>query len=189
MAAGGDPQIKGLAFRSTLDALEALRGEAAVASVLERAPADVAERIRIGEIVPTAWYPVPWYAALLAAIGDEPDGDALLREIGRVSARADFTRVHRVLLRMLSPATIMKVVGRVYGRYFTRGRIVVVDAANGYLRVRWTDCQGFNRPMWLDAFGAATMLLELAGVRDLDVRLLAGGQDRDTTMEVEARYA
>lgn len=182
------PRIKGLAFRSTLSALEALRGADAVARALDRMPPELATKVRHGEVVPSAWVPVAWYAALLDAIRGEPEGDALLREIGRVSAQADMTGIHRALYRMLGPTTIMKVVGRVYGRYFTRGSVRVVSSATGYLRVRWVDCQGFNRAMWLDAYGAATMILELAGVHDLSLRLLAGGQEGDTTMEVEARY-
>lgn len=183
-----EARIKGLAFSSSIGALEAIRGPEAVARVMERMPEELASAIRRGEVMPNGWYPIDWYAAFLEGVSGEPEGDELLLEVGRVSTDHDFNRIHRILLRRLTPSTIMKVVGRVYGRYFTRGSIEVVESGRGYLRVRWVDCQGFNRPMWLDAFGAAQKILELSGARDLDVRLIAGGREGDTTMDVEARY-
>jgi hypothetical protein len=53
-----EPRVKGVSFRSVLQALEALRGSEVVKNCTSQLPADLAEAFQYGTILASGWYPI-----------------------------------------------------------------------------------------------------------------------------------
>ncbi|MBX3184362.1 MAG: hypothetical protein KF915_17165 [Polyangiaceae bacterium] len=182
-----EPMIKGLAFSSVVGTLEKLRGSGAVQELMDGLPPELAVRIRQQQILVAGWYPVADYRELLAGLRGL-GGDALLREVGAESIRSDLNSIHRMLLRMLSPSTLVMISQRMFSRYFTRGCIVATERGDNYLHAHYTDCQGWSRDIWVEQFAGAETFLQLAGVRSISVRRLQGGREGDTEALLEVRW-
>lgn len=180
--------IKGLAFTSVISALKTLRGEAGVESLFVLLPHGIAQRFEQREFLVAGWYPVAVYCQLLAGVR-ELGGETFLREIGASSMRADLTSIHRLLLKLLSPSTLIGISQRMFPRYFTMGKIELISKQEHQLRARYSECRGWSRDMWVEQFAAAETFLQLAGTKAVSVRLLLGGRESDTEAVIEARWS
>jgi len=180
--------IKGLAFNSVVSAVRSLKGEAGVEDVLAAVPPGIAQRLRQREFLVAGWYPVASYCQLLVGVR-QLGGEAFLREIGAASMRADLTSIHRLVLKLLSPSTLMSISQRMFPRYFTMGKIELVSKEDRYLRARYSECQGWSREMWVEQFAGAETFLQLAGAKAVSVRPVLGGRQGDTEAVIEARWS
>jgi hypothetical protein len=180
--------IKGLAFASVVSAVRALRGDAGVEALLAVLPSGIAQRIRQGEFLVAGWYPVASYCQLLAGVR-QLGGEALLREIGATGMRADLTSIHRLVLKLLSASTLISVSQRMFPRYFTLGKIELLSKDERSMRVRYFECKGWSRDMWVEQFSGAETFLQLAGLKAVSVRPLLGGREGDTEAVIEARWS
>lgn len=187
MAGSTEPHIKGLAFHSVLTALESLEGPEAVSRALEAA-GSVGRRIAHGEVVAASWAPVAWYREMWEGIASLGGGEALARRIGRASILADMNRVHRFMIRALSPATVTTVSARMWSRYFDTGGMKVESSSERYLRVRWHDCKGWSRMIWVEQFAGSEAFLELTGAKGVRLGVLEGGRDGDDFALTEATW-
>lgn len=185
--AGAEPLIKGLAFNSVVEAVRSLRGEAGLQEFFACLPKGLALRLKQQEILVSGWYPVATYCELMAGVR-RMGGEAFLREVGAVSMKSDLTSIHRLLLRMLSPTTLMSISQRMFPRYFTMGKIETAEKGDHYLRARYSGCRGWSRDMWVEQFAGAECFLQLAGAKAVTFRALLGGRDGDTEAVVEARW-
>jgi hypothetical protein len=183
-----ESRVKGLAFRSAIRALAALRGEDARTRAIEAMNPEVGQPLRYGAIIAPQWYPVALYRELwrgiLAATGEGPE---IARLIGRESTRSDLNLVHKLIMRMLSPQTIAAAGTRLFSSFYEPGKAEIESRA-GYSRARYTHCPGFDRCMWVECLGASEIVLELAGAKNVRCRIVRGGHDGDHFAEVEAHW-
>lgn len=184
----GDPKVKGLAFRSVLKSLEALRGQVAVAAALGAMDPEVADAYRRNTILATGWYPIAWYREAFRAIVATTSPE-LPRAIGAEAIRADLDGVHKLMLRMLSPETAFSLSSKLFGKYYDTGSLRIAEGRNGFTRAEAGGCTGRDRNMWLELLGSSERVLELAGARHVRMRITSGGSDQDDHCTLEAHWA
>ena len=174
--------MKGVAFRSVMRAVETLHGNAAVESALSKLPSDLERAFRYQVILASSWYPIAWYRELLKAVQSAAGpGERVLFEIGRQCARQDMTGVYKLGFKLLSPQAVLGLATRLFSNYYDTGRSRLLESRTGFAHAQWSDCVGFDKNMWSEAFGAAEMFMELAGARNIRTRIIAGGGDSDET--------
>ena len=187
---GEGPQVKGVAFRSVIRALDVLRGPDIVARAVTAMPEELGSALRYGSLVAAAWYPIDWYRSTWAGVvAGAGEGNGLVQEIARECIRSDLSGVYRVFTRLLAPHTLFSVTPRFFANYYSHGRFEILESRAGYARARWTDCIGWDYFMWLEMNGACEETLTQAGARGARFRVLTGGRDGDTTMEGEAHWS
>ena len=185
----GEPHVKGVSFRSVLQALEALRGGEVVKNCTSQLPSDLAEAFQYGTILASGWYSIQWYRALLdSARKAACSGEQFLYQIGRQCMLQDTTGVYRAVFNLLSPQTVIRVTPRLFNNYYDTGKCSIIEAKSGYAHARWIDCEQFDRNMWCEIFGGAEKLLELAGAKHVRTRILEGGGDGDATAELVGHW-
>ena len=185
-----EPQVKGIAFKGILAALERLHGKPTLEAVKHELPPGVARLIEYRAIVTGNWYPLSQYALMFEAVKKVlKRGPDVARELSREATLDDFRGIYRILTFVLSPEFLMKRAPGIWSRYYDSGRIEVLDARDGYAIAKWSDCRGFNRTLWEDAFGGAQAILEACGARDVRWTVLAGGDDGDERAEIMAHWS
>ena len=186
---GAGPQVKGVAFRSSLDAFKRLRGPVAFDAVRPYLPPDFADALDRGLILHSGWYPLEWYSGMFAAMrAGTGEGRELLTALGATSVEIDFRGVYRALLRLISPERLFARSASIFSRYFSAGRYEVVESRPGFVRGRWTDCQGFDANLWAEVIGSSRRMLELAGAKGVVAQVVAGGKDGDDFLEVTGTW-
>lgn len=185
----GRSQVKGVAFKTVIWSLEQLSGAPKVTASLERMSPPVRDALRYGEVVPSGWYPVQWYAALLQAIVDTSTGGAdVIRNIAALAIDRDITGVYRFLVEHLSPATVASLVCKLFPRYYSSGHVRVEAEGSKHFRVYITDCAGFTELIWQEIYASGKHLVARSGAKNAKYYVLEGGKDGDTRMIVDARW-
>src|ERR1700727_27074 len=125
---GFEMRQKGVAIRSTLQAIANLYGEASLARVKGALPEAVRAQIE-PRVLPVAWYPIAVSAAIHEAIRDAlGDGNwEISHTIGIEAARIDFTGVYRVFLRSMQYDTMWDRAQRAWTNYNSHGETRWVD--------------------------------------------------------------
>jgi hypothetical protein len=156
---------KGVAFRSTLLAIERLHGEGAVARVKDAMPER--HRASMENILAVNWYPIEVSAALHVAIRDTI-GRGEWREshrLGVEAARIDFTGIYRAVLRAIQYDTIWDRMERAWTTYMSGGNAKWEERGHGTMRGYVEGVAGFNNGMWLATAGRMEGLLLLSGAK------------------------
>jgi hypothetical protein len=183
-ATPGEVRCKGVMFRSTLNALDRLRGEGAADRALALLSPEVSHALR-GGLVATGWYPVAWlrelHDAAQRACGSGPQ---LARAIGYEAARADFRGVYRFLASLLAPEKLIELTPRIWDG----GRTQFTEAREGMSSGRYTECRGFDHNIWESIIGGSIAILEIGGAKNVRIRVVTGGGDGDDAMECEGRW-
>jgi hypothetical protein len=178
-----EPQVKGLAFKGILNALQRMHGPHAVERVREQLPS-VARLIVSGN-----WYPISTYKRLLSTVVETLGGaPAAIRAVSREATLDDFRGIYRVLTFVLSPESLMKRAPGVFNRYYDTGTLAILDARDGMVRAQYSGCTGFDHLMWEDVTGGSVAILEACGARDIQVRTLSGGTDKDDHLLIDATW-
>ncbi len=186
-----DNRCKGIVFTTFVHVLEGAKGKDVLQATLNHPEAlEVADVIRHGGIVRGAWYPLDWYRGLhRAGLAITRDAE-LPRTIGRISTIEDMAGgFFKIVLSVLSPQFVMSASAKVLNRYYERGTMSVSEKAKGRARASLTGCVGFDRNIWLDVAGGCEAALEVAGARDVKLRILSGARDGDEGAEFEALWS
>jgi hypothetical protein len=77
---------------------------------------------------------------------------------------------------------------RVFNTYYDTGRFEIVSAERGHVQARCGNCVGWDHNMWMELAGSCESLLEIAGARDVELRLVSGGLDGNAYAVFEARW-
>jgi hypothetical protein len=177
----GEPQVKGLAFRGILNAVERLHGASALEAVKRLLPPTL--------LVSGNWYPIDQYKQLLAAaLQVVGPGPTAIRTVSREATLDDFRGIYRVLTFVLSPEFLMKRAPGLFNRYYDTGKLAILEARDGLVRARYTECAAFNRLMWEDVVGGSVGVLEACGARDIQLHVLDGGGDGDAHLSLDATW-
>jgi hypothetical protein len=189
-ASSTEPKVKGVAFRTIDLCFERLRGVEARDRAREAMPRELADAFRYYTLLAASWYPISWYRETFRAFrASSNDGPDLPREIGRLAARHDMSGVHKqILARIISPQALLSISQRVFSTYYNTGRLEIVNSERGYVQVRCGNCVGWDHNMWMELIGSCESLLEIAGARRVETRILAGALDGYAHASLEARW-
>jgi hypothetical protein len=141
-------------------------------------------------VLATSWYPISWYLdALRAFRAANGDGPELVRQIGYQSVKRDMRSFHKMIFaRIVSPQMLLSIAGRLFSSYYDTGTFQVVQSSRGYVWVRLDGCTGFDQNMWTEIYASCMCHLELAGAKEVRLRVKSGGHEGDTAMELEAHW-
>jgi len=185
----GAMRTKGVALLGVLRSFEALHGPAAYRTALASLPDELRDRIRLKSILGGSWYPIDEYRQIhLAAQRATGRGPDLARDLSREATLDDFRGIYRLLTFVLSPHGMLRKAPSAWSRYYDAGRVEIRDARDDHAIARFCDCDGFDTTLWQDVIGGCLGVLEACGGKEITFRVLAGGGDGDTAMEVETRW-
>jgi hypothetical protein len=178
------PRVKGHAFRSVMTSARNLRGDPFVDRAVQRVP-EATQRM-LPAVVVGGWYPTAAYRDLLGALRDEAGSTEIVREIGRACTDADVGSVWRVVIKLVSPESVLAGSGRYFSNIYSQGAVTIVDRRRGHAIASWDGCAGFGALMWEEIVASSGRLLELAGAQDVRLHVLSGGGDDEPSMRLEA---
>ncbi len=113
-----------------------------------------------------------------------------MRAIGYRSLKLDMASVYKqFVMRFLSPQILLGFSGRLFNTYYDTGTFEVMESHQGSVAVRCSGCIGWDHNMWTEIAGGSVALLELSRAKDVRLRVLSGGRDGDTTLEMAAYWS
>jgi len=182
-------EMKGLSILNYPVVLGELRGPSVRDDMLGRLPDDLRHKLQDGEIVANGWYPVTWKCALHEA-GRVVTGDAsLARAMGYEMTKRDLRGIYSMLLRYtVSPRTALTLTARLLGRYLRPARLEVAELGPCAVRFSFSEGDGFTYELWEDVVGGSLATLEIAGARQVVVRIESGGRTGDAAAIGVARW-
>jgi hypothetical protein len=137
-------------------------------------------------ILPSVWYPIAWHRELLRFVADD-GGAPGLREAVRRSTRDNVRTIHRALMRVMSPDTLITRSARIFGSFF-EGQCEARPRGPGLSWVTWTDCHGFDTNCWIAQRESVEELMAMAGAKVTRRAVLEGGRATDTSMVMELAW-
>jgi hypothetical protein len=186
----GVNRCAGACFLSFAEIVREQHGAAAWGRIEAALDAELREALQHGAIVERGWYPLNWYRHLHTVAQQTLGQDVVLAAtVGRLSIRRDMTTgASRLLVKVLSPQTIIAKAAHVFGSYYEGGRVSILEKNGSRVRVRWTHCADFDRNIWADVFGGCVGALEAAGARHVVTSPIDGGGDEDEQAVVDLTW-
>lgn len=185
----GDMEVKGLALHSVASAMAELRGDAFKERAVQgMSIAEARDGMRYGGVIASGWYPASWYRDLLRSAIAVEGLPSFAREIGRTSTKREIKGVHRLLFKVVSIESLIKISARFFGGYFRNASFTVEALAPGMVRTHHSDCRGFDSACWNEQIGVIEQLIVEAGVKSPRYTRISGGGDGDHGMVVEWQW-
>jgi hypothetical protein len=186
----GEPRVKGVAFRTVDTIFAQLRGDGDRDQARTLMRPEVRDAFASGLVLPASWYPIDWYKDMLRAFRAAGGGSLeVIRAIGQRAAQHDMAGLHKQLfVRVVSPQLLLTRSSRLFNTYYEHGNFEVAESRKGHVRVRCSNCLGWDQNMWTELIGSAGALLTMAGAQDVVLRITAGGKDGDSDMEAVAYW-
>jgi hypothetical protein len=186
-----EPRVKGVSFRTVYTVFGELRGQEALERALGLMKPELSEAYRKNTILAASWYPISWYRDALSSYRRSVhEGLELMRAIGYRSLMLDMASVYKqFVVRFLSPQLLLGFSGRLFNTYYDTGKFEVIESQKGSVSVRCSGCIGWDQNMWTEITGGSVALLELSRAKDVRLRVLSGGKDGDTTLEMVAYWS
>jgi hypothetical protein len=181
----GEVRVKGTTLLNVLAAIEKVEGGAA-GDLLQKLDGELATAVQTRSIIAAGWYPVAWHRRILGEVVGR-GGSIELREVVRTSTRESVSSVHRLIMRALSPETLLKQSSRIFSSFF-EGTLGVRSETPGLVHIEWRHCIGFDRTCWQAQVLTVDELVAMTGSRVKSRNVLAGGGDLDAGMVVELRW-
>jgi hypothetical protein len=98
----------------------------------------------------------------------------------------DLNGIYRAFMRLASPAHVLQAGARIFSTYLRPGKYRVVEMREGFVRVEFSECYGFDPNMWLDVIGGCEAVLEAAGARSVRLHIETGGREGSSTCSAVA---
>lgn len=183
----GVNRCKGVCFLDFAEIVREQHGDDAWARIQQGMDSEVRDALTHGAIVVGGWYPLSWYRHLHLVAQEVLGADiSLATTVGRLSTYRDLVSgVNRLLVRAMSPQTVIARAAHVFGSYYESGRVAIVEKEETRVRARWTHCAEFDRNIWADVFGGCVGALEAAGARHVSTARVDGGDDGDEEAVVD----
>lgn len=161
---------KGFTLRGAVSFVESRFGEGAMAKVLLLVEPELRE-VLSGPIQASAWYPFRFQVGLYEAIDKAfGRGDlALCREIGRHTAEAEANTFHKVLIKLASLKSWLKVAGSMWGMYYSEGRLKVEEMSDTGGTLSVTAFHPISKAFCEDLAGWLQKTAEMSGKRQVTV--------------------
>jgi hypothetical protein len=181
----GEIRVKGTTLLNVLAAIQKVEGEVAD-DLVRKLDGDLATALQTKSIISAGWYPVAWHRRLLGGVV-EHGGSIELSEVVRTSTRESMSSIHRLVVKMFSPETLLKQSSRIFSSFF-EGTLGVASDAPGVVRIEWKHCVGFDKTCWQAQVLTVDELVAMTGARVRGRQVLAGGGDADANMALELRW-
>ncbi len=181
--------MKGVSIRNYRLVLASLRGEDTAEKMMSLLPESLRKALREGSIGATQWCPVAWKRELHRAGALATGEPFLARTMGQEMTRRDLNSIYRAFMRLASPQTVLKAGARIFSTYLRPGKYQVVEMRDGFVRVEFVECQGFDSNMWLDVLGGCMAVLEAAGAQSVRLRIDHGGGEGGSTCSAVGWWA
>lgn len=161
-----DSQAKGTNFSGTLQSLKEIRGQNAVDVAVDNLRGPLRDQVRLRQLVPVGWYSAADFGELLRAIDATTGGGVqLIRDLARATTERDFTGLHRMVVRLLSPSTVAQHSHRLLQLYF-RGGSIDVDSKPHVVTIRFRGWHGFTPLLWEDLAASSEAILHVVGAKN-----------------------
>lgn len=119
---------------------------------------------------PATWYPIELHLELLDLVLRHVYGgdDGAFEQMATASVHDDLRGLHKVLLKVRSPAWALQQAERSFRAYFSYGEIELCDptAVSGVLRLTM---EPSSHALWLGIAGGARAFLEASGANGIEV--------------------
>jgi predicted hydrocarbon binding protein len=163
-------QSKGFTLRGAAGFVEANYGAGAMEKVLPLLEPELRELLG-GPIMASAWYPFRFQVGLYEAIDKAfGRGDlALCRDIGRHTAEAEANTFHKVLIKVASLKSWLKVAGSMWGMYYSTGSLIAEDVGDAGGTMKVTGFNPISKAFCQDLAGWLQRTAEMSGKRDVVV--------------------
>lgn len=157
---------KGFTLKGALAFAEARFGPGSRERLLDGAPPELTEVLR-STVLASAWYPFAAQVALYEAIDRTfGRGDlALCRDIGRFTAEAEASALHKLILKFASLEAWLKAAGGMWGQYYNTGRLVTEGFSPDGGGVRIAEFNPVSKAFCMDFSGWLEKTAELSGKR------------------------
>lgn len=163
-------QVKGVAIRSLLAAIEVAFG----AGALTRVTSALSDEIRVQlepVVLASSYYPIAVSAAIHEAIRHELGGDSLNanRRVGAEAARRDFSGIYRVFIRVADYRRLLEGIERAWRQYNSQGVVEWQHITGHEARCSIRDVDGYTEAMWHSIAGRLESMLLLSGAKHATV--------------------
>jgi hypothetical protein len=155
-------------------------------ALLKRLDGELLEALQTNSLGPTVWYPVSWHRRILGFVTDDLGADQLGTVVRR-STRENIGTVHRALMRILSPETLIGRSAMIF-RTFFEAKCEVETRGPGRAAVSWLGCHGFDRNCWIAQLLTVEELVSMTGAQQVRRNVLRGGRDNDSDMLIEVTW-
>ncbi len=183
-----EAQIKGICFRSFLQAADQIRGSGASDAILYRLQHDVRSHYRSGAIVVGGWYPANWYASLHDAAQEVAGGGSgFAREIGKVTTEQDINTVFRFVLGLMSPLLLFRHADKILGAYCKGLRIEESCFEEGRIQLTLRG-RSITPLIWDEWLGGAIYLLGQARAKGASGQRTGGTRVEDGRTKFDLRW-
>lgn len=179
-------RVKGSVLLGVMGAAERNVPKLEVTLLTSHLGGELVERIRTHSILATGWYPVAWHRALLGALV-EHGGPIALREVVQRATYESVSSIHRLLVRALSPETLIQQGARLFSSFF-EGTLVMQPREPGLTQIVWSGCHGFDKVCWMAQGHTVEKLVAMTGAKLKRRNVLAGGGDGDDGMVLQLSW-
>jgi hypothetical protein len=171
-------RVKGINFITFLEAISRSYGPLARQRIEQEAPGELGNALRFGGIVAGGWYKIGWYRALWHLIGEQFALDeAGVRRLSHKATAIGVNVVYRTLAKVTTPTILISISARIFGYYFDKGQLAVLESEPGRAVAEWTNCNGFDTYVWNHVAGGTIYFLGVAGAKTVEFNRLGGGGD------------
>lgn len=178
-------EIRGAAFHSFLEAVEATEGAPAARTVLEKLPAELRARLGHGEVTRLGFFPVTEYELLHEALhGTVGGGFSYARSLGRRTTEIDLRGIVRFVLAFGSPELLVRYADRVFRSYFRGTEILQRELAPRRHRFCWRGFAEAGPYTRAESVGSVGYLIEACGGRDVAVTPVRPTRRSDFEFEI-----
>jgi len=179
--------VKGTVLWGVINALERGVGPECRSTILKDLTGELGEGVQTRSIIATGWYPIAWHRELLGSVLRH-GGPTALRDTVKLSTRENVSTIHRILVRMLSPDTLLKQGTRLFSSFFEAKAVTTQDKP-GFSKIEWIGCRGFDKNVWQAQTQSVEELVAMAGAKVKRRTVLSGGSDLDDSMVLELVYS
>lgn len=161
---------KGFTLRGAMSFVEARFGPGSMEKVMGLVEPDLREALS-GPIHPSSWYPFRFQVGLYEAIDRAfGRGDfALCREIGRHTAESEANTFHKVLIKLASLKSWLKVAGSMWGMYYSLGKLGVVEMGDTGGTMSVTSFHPISKAFCEDFSGWLQKTAEMSGKKGVAI--------------------
>jgi hypothetical protein len=142
----------------------------------------------MGALKPGMWYPRAWFEAISCAVADErgttiEEKFAAVEELGLYLARDNQSSVLKLLMKFLTPATILNQLPKFWSKYYNSGVVTVVET--GEANSGCVELKGFTGVRYISPTVSAWVraAYEAMGITDLEIREVNNAPEDETPKE------
>jgi hypothetical protein len=178
-------RVKGSTLLGVLTGVREVCGERAE-GMIAGLKGELGETVRTRSLVALGWYPIAWHRELLAMVVAN-GGQVELREVIRTSTRHSMSSIHRLIVKVFSPDTLLRQSSRLFSSFFEAELLTHVQGPR-QVRVEWKECHGFDRNVWQAQVITVDELVAMTGSKVKSRTVTAGGTDGDSSMSLDLHW-